>query len=227
MVDPSLRDEAPELRPGRRWRAGTLIAVLLVHLLVAMLWRLETQLPEEPAELPPLEVSLHDPQPRSVDPLTFDIRPPAPSPSFLAPELLVQMDAEILPGPMPPQPPASAHAPTTVAPSAPASTQRLGSTRDCWPYRWLLRFSRTIDSALRYPADARLRNERGTAFVRVNVERSGHVLETRLLRSSGYPLLDVEARDVIHRIGRFESMTPGECAGYDVIVVDQPVRFGR
>ena len=104
---------------------------------------------------------------------------------------------------------------------------RVASARDCWPYRWLLRMSRTIDSALRYPTDARRRGQRGTAFVRVSVERTGHVLLAPVVRSSGHALLDAEARAVIQRIGRFEPLAAGDCVGYDVIVVDQPVRFGR
>ena len=200
---------------------------MLAHLLLAILWRIDVPSREEPAELPPLEVSLHDPQPQSADPLAFDIRPRAPATSFADPQLRVQMEPEIPRDPNPLQAPESTPATTTPSSAAPSSTPRVGANRDCWPYRWLLRFSRTIDSALRYPADARRRDERGTALVRVNVERSGLVLETRLLRSSGHRLLDVEARDVIHRIGRLEPMGPGECAGYDIIVVDQPVRFGR
>ncbi|MGH8516447.1 MAG: energy transducer TonB [Panacagrimonas sp.] len=206
---------------------AAVFAVVLGHVLLGLLWRLDLAPPDAPAALPPLEVRLHEPLPLSVGPLAFDVRPQAPPMSFAAPELVVEMEAETLADPIALQPPASAPATAPSAPATPGSTQRQASTRDCWPFRWLLRLSRTIDSALRYPADARRRNERGTALVRVNVQRSGHILETRLLRSSGHPLLDTEARDVVHRIGRFEPMTPGECAGYDVIVVDQPVRFGR
>ena len=219
MADPLLHSDA-------RARLAGASAVVLVHLLpVAMLSRCDESVQMEPASPPPLHVTLHDRPAREIAGAGFEIQPVMPRLEFTPVDLVMEAEPAPIPEPVVPQTSASSPGPA-AAPSA-STSPRVASARDCWPYRWLLRMSRTIDSALKYPAEARLRGERGTAFVRVSVERSGQVLESPLIRSSGHSRLDGEARAVIQRVGRFQPMEPGDCIGYDVIVVDQPVRFAR
>lgn len=207
MADPPL-STTPRVR-----LVGALAAVLVNVLPIALLSRCSDEAArDEPATLPPLQVSLHDRPAPAGAPARFDIQAPAPSFDIALPELQVEAD----PVPLP-------QSPVATAIQAPAAAPRVASARDCWPYRWLLRMSRTIDSALRNPGGG----ERGTAYVRVSIQRSGYILEAPLIRSSGHPRLDAEARAVMQRIGRFEPLQPGDCPGYDVIVVDQPVRFDR
>lgn len=220
VADPFARDEPPDLRASRRARIAGLIAAALIHLLfMAALSVRPRPAMDEPAAMPPLQISLHDARSRSAAPaFAFDIRPDAPRTEIAPPDF--EMGPE--PMPVPPSPPAAAPA---AAPAGPVTSTRADAPRPaCWPYRWLLGVSRSIESELRHPRNAR--GERGTAFVRISVERDGRIVEAPLLRSSGHPRLDAEARDVFVRIGRFEPVAPGDCAGYAVIVVDQPVRFG-
>ena len=216
VADPLARDEPPNLRASRRARIAALFAAALIHLLfMAALSVRPPPATDEPAALPPLQISLHEAPSRPAAPsLAFDIRSDATRTEIAPPDFEVD--------PEPPLPPPAAAA---AAPAAPVTSTRADAPRPaCWPYRWLLGVSRSIESALRHPRNAR--GERGTAFVRISVERDGRIVEAPLLRSSGHPRLDAEARDVFVRIGRFEPVAPGDCAGYAVIVVDQPVRFG-
>lgn len=97
---------------------------------------------------------------------------------------------------------------------------------DCLPLHWLQGVSERIGDALHYPAHARQRRQRGTAYVRVSVDRSGRVLDSPLLRGSGHPVLDLEAQAVVRRIGRFAPVPTDACVGADILVIDQPIRFG-
>lgn len=230
MADPLPYFEAPPLRTRNGVRAAGALAVVLIHaLLLAAIRRCDEPAKDALSAPPTLRVALHgapvDPRP----PRDLAISPAAPALDLVLPELHVQA------APVPesnPAPAAAVAAPDRDAssPGVPAPPRtapaRAAAARDCWPFRWLLRLSRTIDSALRHPAHARRRGERGTALLRMSVERGGQVLDAVLVRSSGHPQLDAEARAVVARIGRFEPLSPGECPGYDVIVVDQPVRFG-
>lgn len=228
MADPVLRIEAPNLRTRRGARiAGALVAVLIHLLPIALLWTGGEPVRDEPATLPPLQITLHDRPAGALASAPLDVPLSAPDFELVPPEVRVQAETE---APADAGSDAPSAPPTAVASSpaaVPATGPRAASARDCWPHRWLLRMSRTIESALKYPADANRRGLRGTAFVRVSIERSGRVLQAALVRGSGHAQLDAEARAVIGRIGRFEPFASGDCVGYDVIVVDQPVRFGQ
>lgn len=82
-----------------------------------------------------------------------------------------------------------------------------------------------ISDRQQYPAVARQRGERGTAHVRLNIDRSGRVLEAPLARSSGSSSLDAEAQDLMRRIGSFGRVPDSACPGWSIIVIDQPVSF--
>lgn len=93
------------------------------------------------------------------------------------------------------------------------------------PYGWLAKVAQTISTEQRYPAISRQLGERGTAYVRLNLDRTGALLEAPLVRSSGHAHLDDEARDVMRRIGNFGRVPDSACPGQRVIVIDQPVSF--
>lgn len=209
------------------WSARTLglaFTVLLhIGLLVWMLWP-DTAPLALPASLQPLQVNLLAPAPRPVPPAALPFAPPAaetlPRPPISVPTLVLAPAVTPKPVATPAPPVAAASAASNPAP------RRQGSARaDCLPYNWLVQMSRRISTQLRIPLPSRLGRERGTAYVRVSVARDGRVLEAPLLRSSGHRNLDFEARDVMRRIGRFAPVPASECAGYDIIVIDQPVEF--
>lgn len=219
----------PATRAAPSARAFGLLITVLVHLgvLVALLWP-DSTARQDPAALPPMQVSLLAAPYRAPAPAVLDMTPPLPAPEIFTPEIVVQEPTEItsapMPSPLPPRP--SQAAPSGAIGAAPTLQRRGAVSPDCLPRGWLLQMSQTIGLSQRYPAASRQRGERGTVTVRVSVARNGRVLDAPLLRSSGYPSLDFEARDVMRRIGRFAPLPDADCAGYDVIVVDQPVRFG-
>lgn len=214
---------------ARSARALGLAFTVLVHLalLLALLWP-EQAAREEPAALPPMQVALLAAPALAAQTAPLEATPPLPPLDVFTPAIVVQEPASALadaPTPlMPPSPPRVA--PSGASGAAPTLQRRGATPADCLPRGWLMQMSQTIGFSQRYPAAARQRGERGTVTVRVSVARSGRVLDAPLLRSSGYPSLDFEARDVMRRIGRFAPVPDTDCAGYDVLVIDQPVRFG-
>lgn len=221
-------------RPSRFARALGGALTVLVHLLVA--WALLAPgrtLREEPAALPPLRVSLlGSPAIAFEAPAPLEAVLALPEPVLLVPQLIVQAVTPPLPV-SEIQPPTPS---TQVATAAPAQVQASGAgpqlrrsngrAPDCQLPAWLTMLSQSITFSLRYPAQARQLGESGTAYVRLSVARNGRVMDWPLLQSSGHHSLDHEARDVVRRIGRFAPVPSSDCAGYDVIVVDQPIRFG-
>ncbi len=222
----------PRTTASARTLGGSL--TVLVHLLLA--WALLDRAGvsfEEPAALPPLQITLLGAPSASAAPALIEAKPALPKLNLEVPDLIVQERAKPALPPKPdPQP-----LPTAVALAAPATAaiaagtaQMLrrsnGRTPDCQLPAWLTQMSAAISYSLQYPAQSRQLGESGTAYVRLSVARTGHVLESPLLQSSGHRSLDYEARDVVRRIGRFAPVPATDCVGYDVIVIDQPIRFG-
>jgi protein TonB len=60
----------------------------------------------------------------------------------------------------------------------------------------------------RYPATARAHNEEGTARLAFTLDREGHVVASRIVKSSGSAALDKESIDLVHRAQPFPPMPP-------------------
>lgn len=86
--------------------------------------------------------------------------------------------------------------------------------------------SRTISSSQKWPLMSRQRGETGTAWVRLKLARDGRVIDATLIRPTGYPRLDEEARAVIFRIGRFMPVPSRLRPDQEYLLLDQPMRFG-
>jgi protein TonB len=110
---------------------------------------------------------------------------------------------------------------------AAATVDSDGPPPDCRPipYGWLNRVAQTISAHQRYPAMSRQLGEQGTVYLRLSMDRNGLLLETPLLRSSGYRRLDEEAQDLMRRIRSFGRVPDSACPQHRVIVIDQPIRF--
>jgi protein TonB len=67
------------------------------------------------------------------------------------------------------------------------------------------RLYRRISENRRYPAQARRFGIEGEVGVAFEIDDSGRIVDSRLLRPSGNPLLDREATRIFERIGRFEA----------------------
>lgn len=220
----------PRTSAYARTLGGAFTVLVHVLLLCALLDPFREAL-EEPAALPPLTVRLLGAPSIFSEPAPLEAVPALPELSVLLPELIVKEHARQ--PPPTPDPSTSPPAAATAAPSSPALQsagpqlrRSNGRTPDCQLPGWLTLVSQAISFSLRYPGQARQLGQVGTAYVRLTVSRTGRVLEFPLLQSSGHTSLDDEAREVVRRIGRFAPVPASDCVGYDVIVVDQPIRFG-
>lgn len=75
----------------------------------------------------------------------------------------------------------------------------------------------------RYPADSMSMGEEGTAVVAFTLDRSGHLINSRIDQSSGSTLLDNEVIDLLNRTQPFPSL-PSDYVGTQ-IKLSLPIRF--
>jgi protein TonB len=64
---------------------------------------------------------------------------------------------------------------------------------------WQTTLVRHLEQYKRYPSAAQARGEEGVVLLGFTVDRTGHVLEHRIVRSSGHPALDDEVMAMIER----------------------------
>lgn len=74
-----------------------------------------------------------------------------------------------------------------------------------------------------YPYQARRRNEQGVVLLAFSIDRAGHVVSRRIMRSSGYADLDAEVLALVERAQPMPAFPPSMTeAQLDLIV---PIRF--
>jgi protein TonB len=141
-------------------------------------------------------------------------KPPPPKPAPPRPKRVVEEPPP--PQPMPQQAEAKPlPAPMPKARAAPAPSMDVMAN---WEHKLLAR----LQSFLRYPRRAQLRQQDGIAYVKVVIDRRGNLVSSALERSSGIPVLDEEAVAVAERAKPFPP--PPEALGENVVRV-VPVRF--
>src|SRR5208283_4980037 len=101
-----------------------------------------------------------------------------------------EQEAEVaLPLPEPPKPkPPTEERPPTAMPSVAMPAAPAPPTPGA-----------DIERFKRYPAEARARDERGTAQVAFTIDRDGWVRASRIVQSSGSPVLDAETLAMLNR----------------------------
>jgi protein TonB len=135
--------------------------------------------------------------------------PPAPVPPVAA-----------LPPPEPitPQPAPAPVAPaplTTAPPRAHASPAQVRS--------WYSSIVQQLERHKSYPLAARQRGETGVVELAFSIDRDGHVLASKIVKSSGYPALDQESMTTVRRAEPFPVPPNGlEGEKFDFTV---PVKF--
>ncbi len=191
--------------------------------------------PVQPTPPPPPEPQVVQPEPPPPEPIP-ETPPPPPEPP-------PPPKAVILPKPPPPHPkpppkprpvverppppvpappmPAPAPPPVAAAPAqpSPAAAAAAAAARTNWQGQlvaWLARYKR-------YPHAAEEARQEGTPMVQFSLDRSGHLLSSRLARSSGNNLLDEEALAMLQRAQPFPA-PPAEMPGqrFDLSV---PIAF--
>ena len=88
---------------------------------------------------------------------------------------------------------------------------------------WYRKIAQQVERHKGYPPSARARHETGTAELAFTLDRSGKVVTSRLVRTSGSAALDQETMDTVRRAQPFPSPPanmPGETFEFTV-----PIRF--
>jgi periplasmic protein TonB len=106
------------------------------------------------------------------------------------------------------QPPA----PETTAPELPKPSTKAIST-------WKREISILLERHKRYPAEARSHGEEGIVQLAFSLDRQGHVTTSRIVKSSGYQVLDHETLELVKRA---EPFPPPPAGSADLTV---PIRF--
>lgn len=235
--DPARRD--PGARRWLREHGLTLALSVALHLFVFVALPLVWPNDARPAAVPPAAIMA-----------ALITLPSAPAADAPAPEAAPVAKAVARPKPTPVPNARLAQAPTPPLPAAPAASpppttgQAAPSTTTTsvagaigaapsgpvmvqFPHAYLARMSRTIALQLIYPAYSRQFGQEGRAIVRVTLRRDGTILDAEVVRRTGHPYLDAEARNVILRIARFPPVPEHVLPTQAEFVIDQPISFRR
>lgn len=161
-------------------------------------------LAEFSAKAPPpqpiiVRVSLLPPQPQPK-------LAPLPLPRFSQEPQIVAIQPRVsIVQPPPPEviratPPTRARAPSVESPSPPRPEPP--------PSDYLSRLIAHLNAYKNYPPDARIHREEGTVQLRFSLDRTGRVLSSDVVKSSGFSSLDNEVRDMIRRADPFPPVPP-------------------
>jgi protein TonB len=190
----------------------------------------------KPAPEPPKEPAEDAPPPPSPiePPVKARITPPRPD-GYLTAAAPARPSAPTAPPSEAPPKPAVAAAPAATAMAAKAMTAtaakppagsanadniqaHAGSSTS-----YAARVRAWLESNKTYPKAARMRKQQGVARLVFVIDRSGHVLECRLVGPSGYALLDQEALAMVARSDPFPA--PPHTIKGERIELDAPVEF--
>jgi protein TonB len=148
-------------------------------------------------------------------------RPPAPSPSTApvdAPPRAAASASEAAAPAGAKAMVATAAKPPAGSPNADSLQAHAGSSNS-----YGARVRAWLESNKTYPKAARLRKQQGVARLVFVLDRSGHVLECRLVGPTGHALLDQEALAMVARSDPFPA--PPHTVKGDRIELDAPVEF--
>lgn len=232
------RSAAGPLSGGRmRWSLAFALA-LGAHLGVAGVVALKPQAPPAPPPPAPsaIMMDLAPPAPPPPPPRPQPALTPTPAPK--PPPIIEQAEARLPPPPRKPPrrepvPAATPRPAMTPSPALPAEsrTETAPSAQPTHagppPADALAVFQGRLLAHLarhkRYPMGARQRRQQGTAWVRLTLDRDGHVLAHRLERGSGTMLLDREAEELLARAQPLPPIPPE--LGRDRMELVLPVEF--
>jgi periplasmic protein TonB len=114
--------------------------------------------------------------------------------------------------------------PANTEPPAPATTapqQQKGAVATV-PPSWTRQVVGLLEKNKRYPAGARARNEQGVVRLAFSLDRTGHVTESHIAKSSGSQDLDNETLELLKRAQPFPPLPANVGDKLDLTV---PIRF--
>jgi protein TonB len=113
--------------------------------------------------------------------------------------------------------------PVAAAPAAPlygSDTRNRDATK-----RWRHLVAARLQQQKRYPAGAEARRETGKVILSFQVNRSGSIVSSSIVRSSGFPVLDQEALAILQRAHPLPAFFPGMTQSQESLT--QVVEFAR
>ncbi len=111
--------------------------------------------------------------------------------------------------------------PASAAPAAPAPPPVVSAASAAAD--WRARLLGHLKRYRRYPRQAEAARQQGIARVAITLRRSGEVVAAELVRGSGYPLLDMEARATVTRASPLPP--PDDAVPGDPVTVEVPIDF--
>ena len=170
-----------------------LVLSVALHLMLAAAFALHPPEPVVRLEVPALDVAFASAVPRPASRHPARATPPSVlTPVSRAPASLKSDDqAEVSPR-------GALETAATAAPDV-VTNSDVGETRRTNHLLSLVRAA--VDHHFVYPPLARKRGWQGTVHVGLRLETSGHLRTLRLVRSSGYAILDRDALQTLERIG--------------------------
>ena len=174
-------------------------------------------LPPPPPPAPRVEEPKPEPKPQPKPVVREEPPPPEPQPVIEPPPAVIASAATSAAESAAQEPP-----PPPVAPPPDAGAVKASSDYNARLQAWLLKHHR-------YPSQARAKRMEGTPLVQFTIDRSGRVLESRLYKSCGLPMLDEDAVKLVQRSSPFPAV-PGEMLGetfVKIVPVDYYVKSGR
>jgi periplasmic protein TonB len=204
-----------------RW--GVCFAVMLLLHAVAVARLLEqSDFADEPpgVEVVELDLAPGDPQDQ-IDPIQY--APPKPIQQEVKPqEEPEQKEAEVaLPKEVTqPEPP------TPVEPAPPQEEQEAKAPPKVSPevvHKWQTTVNTRLNQFKRYPAQARIRHQEGKVIVAFTLDTDGHVVSSKIVKSSGSAILDQETLDLISRAQPYP--LPPDGAGGQAMFLQVPISY--
>jgi protein TonB len=157
------------------------------------------------------------------DPIIVEFRPeviptePVPDPVQRIeekPEPLPEQQSEAM---LPPQPKPDPEPPREETPVVIPQPMRATASVTTWENQIVT----ILEHNKRYPGDARASGQQGVARLAFRIDSDGHLVSSRIVKSSGFPALDAETLALVQRVQPFPPPPP-ERAGYEMIL---PLRF--
>jgi protein TonB len=174
-----------------------------------------------PEEQPKLEPAPLAPEPEVALPIETPVESDKPKPEDVKEEAKEKVETQESAAPLTMAPPKvePSEEPVKVAPAAGQSSERVKRVEASWQKALVSHLNRFK----RYPDAARARGSQGSVLVEFTIDRSGKVVASRVLRHSGWPLLDEEAIAVLQRASPLPG-PPAEMTG-ELFPLTLPIQF--
>jgi protein TonB len=169
-------------------RTGLLLLIAAVHGAL-ILWLAEHSMIRRAPEIVPIAIAALEPAPRSPDVIKLPsvALTQVTLRTIVPPEFIVPSDAPVAVTVASANTQQTASTAASSTPAAPTDLPSLSEVSYLQPPK------------PSYPREARLAHEEGLVVLRVLIDASGHAKEVEIVRSSGHPRLDQEARNAVAR----------------------------